>query len=437
LNENPSVNPQVVSSAEDTGGRFGRMLSWLSKGIWTIADQALFAGSNFILSVLLARWLSEKDFGAYSIGLTIFWMSSTIHTGFLTEPMLVFGPGKFRDKLPGYSALILRGHAALTLVIGFLLAMTGLVFGLNGSIMLSQVFFALSVSQFFVLLMWNLRKACYVRLRPRVAAMGGAVYALIMLPSAYALFSGHMLNAWSAIGLLSIAAIVSSLVIMVALKINPFEYISAELMSETFEKHISYGKWAAVTGVITWIPEQLPFIMAGAWHGLDTTASVKALWNFAMPVSHACTAISVFLVPVFVRMRIKQSFFKTVFLITGVVTIVSAGYWLFIGLYNEPLMFLFYKGKYSGHSTGLWIVGAITVVSGILSILSACVRAMEKPQYVFWAYSASSVICLGPGMYLMHRYDVSGALLSIAVSLLAAAVFMTVLIVMHRRKRLN
>jgi O-antigen/teichoic acid export membrane protein len=435
LNDNQDSISGGLFSGGGPGGRLSRAGSWLLKGIWTIADQALFAGSNFVLSILLARWLNETDFGAYSIGLTIFWMASTIHTGFLTEPMLVFGPGRFRDNLSGYSGFIFRGHAALSLITAFLLLFTGVAFGVKGSYMLAQVFYALSISQFFVLLMWILRKACYVRLKPRVAAMGGAVYAAIMLPSAYFLYSHSMLSAWTAIGLLSIAALVSSLVIMFALRLNPLKSVNPELMFQSLGCHLSYGKWAAVTGIITWIPEQLPFIVTGAWHGLDQTAAAKALWNFAMPVAHACTAISVFLVPVFVRMRGRSVFFRTVAAITLLVATAAAGCSVLIGVYGSNLMVLFYKGKYADHSGGLWLIGAITVLSAILSILSACVRAIEKPQHVFWAYGAASAVSLSAGMFLMYRFGVTGALVSIAASLFTSAVFMTVFILKSVNKK--
>ncbi|HEX8297559.1 MAG TPA: hypothetical protein VF594_00250, partial [Rubricoccaceae bacterium] len=33
------------------------------QGAWTVLDQALFSGSNFVVNVLLARWLAPEAFG--------------------------------------------------------------------------------------------------------------------------------------------------------------------------------------------------------------------------------------------------------------------------------------------------------------------------------------------------------------------------------------
>jgi len=398
--------------------------AWLGKGAWTIVDQGLFAGSNFILSVLLARWLSVQDYGAYSIALTVFWMAGTVHTGLLSEPMLVFGPGRFKDNLASYTAFMLRGHAALTLCIAMLLMSSGLLFGMRGNAMLAQVFQSLAVAQFFILLMWMMRKACYVRLRPYLASQAGAIYALIMLPAAYLLFTRHVLNSWSAIMLLCAASLAASLWILVSLRINPFARIAASVSTEAIGNHLTYGRWAAATGIIMWIPEQVPFLVLGAQHGLDKTAAAKALWNFAMPVAHAGTALSVLLVPIFVRIRTRPGFVRTVAVLTGVVSSSAIAYWMCIGLWGRPLMMLFYKGRYIEYTPDLWLIGAITVASVILSVLTAHVRALERPAYVFWAYSGASALCLTLGLALMYRFGVTGALMSMALSLFLAAALM-------------
>ena len=38
---------------------------WTTRGFWAIVDQALFAVSNLIINVLLARWLSPREYGAF------------------------------------------------------------------------------------------------------------------------------------------------------------------------------------------------------------------------------------------------------------------------------------------------------------------------------------------------------------------------------------
>src|SRR5438552_11552208 len=99
-----------------------RMLGLLSKGAWAVTDQALFAGSNFILNIVLARWLTPDGYGAFGVAFAVFLLLGTLHTSLLTEPMIVFGAGRFRDRAAQYLGLLLYGHMIFALPCSLLLA---------------------------------------------------------------------------------------------------------------------------------------------------------------------------------------------------------------------------------------------------------------------------------------------------------------------------
>src|SRR5438045_8021636 len=84
----------------------------VGNGFWAIADQGLFAGSNFILNIVLARWLSPDEYGAFGVAFSIFLLVGTLHSSLLTEPMTVFAPGKFRERIEKYVGICLYGHVA-------------------------------------------------------------------------------------------------------------------------------------------------------------------------------------------------------------------------------------------------------------------------------------------------------------------------------------
>ena len=47
-------------------------LHWVARGGWAVADQASFALSNFVVTVLLARWLPPLEFGAFITSYSVF-----------------------------------------------------------------------------------------------------------------------------------------------------------------------------------------------------------------------------------------------------------------------------------------------------------------------------------------------------------------------------
>ena len=46
--------------------------TWLQKGLYAVLDQGLISGSNFLLTILLARWLAPEQYGAYALSFAIF-----------------------------------------------------------------------------------------------------------------------------------------------------------------------------------------------------------------------------------------------------------------------------------------------------------------------------------------------------------------------------
>ena len=44
----------------------------LPKADFAVLDQALISGSNFIMGILLARWMVPDEYGAYSLAFSVF-----------------------------------------------------------------------------------------------------------------------------------------------------------------------------------------------------------------------------------------------------------------------------------------------------------------------------------------------------------------------------
>ena len=44
----------------------------MSKGVIAVFEESLFAGSNFLVGVLLGRWLKPMDYGAFTAAYSLF-----------------------------------------------------------------------------------------------------------------------------------------------------------------------------------------------------------------------------------------------------------------------------------------------------------------------------------------------------------------------------
>lgn len=72
----PEIFSEITSLPDQNGkaapSRLVSVFGWARKGFWAVLDQGLFAGSNFLVSVLLARWLEPASYGAFSVAYSVF-----------------------------------------------------------------------------------------------------------------------------------------------------------------------------------------------------------------------------------------------------------------------------------------------------------------------------------------------------------------------------
>src|SRR5581483_10624916 len=94
---------------------------WLRRGVLAVTDQGLMSGSNFILSVLLARWLAPEQYGAYALALSVFYFVSSVHQALLLEPMSVLGTSEYSKVRREYTGALLwfQGGFSILLLLVF------------------------------------------------------------------------------------------------------------------------------------------------------------------------------------------------------------------------------------------------------------------------------------------------------------------------------
>ena len=95
---------------------------------YSITDQVLFSGSNFILNILLVRWFGAEKYGAFSLGFSIFLVGSGFYNGFLLEPVSVLGSRHLGDRFYYYTKVILNIHFIVTVVFSLIVVIIGFAF---------------------------------------------------------------------------------------------------------------------------------------------------------------------------------------------------------------------------------------------------------------------------------------------------------------------
>lgn len=391
--------------------------SWARNGTWTVLDQALFAGANFVVSILLARWLEPSGYGAYTFAYTVFILLGAVHGGFVIEPMLVFGAGRFESRLGQYLRVLLSGHLRLSVVFGVVLGTGALIAWAAGELILAHALAAFAFAQAAVLFQWTMRAACYIRTQPALAAASDGLYAILVVGGAFALRALDVLNEATAIALLATASLIAGSVTALRLGVPLRRHDDADLEADSLEQHWGYGGWAASSGVLMWVQGYLPFVLLPLWAGLAQTGALRALFNLVMPVLHATTAITTLLVPYMVRaetLKLQTRIARTV----GLALLGGAAAWaLLIGLAGESILDVLYDGQYNDYAPLLWVVGLLPLTTIVANILMSMLRARERPADIFGARLVASSTMGTIGAALVFVFGVAGALLAALVSI--------------------
>jgi O-antigen/teichoic acid export membrane protein len=414
----------------DTASSIRPLFGWVRKGTWTVLDQGLFATANFAVNILLARWLLPDDYGGFAVAFSLFLLLATVHTGFLTEPMLVFGAGRFRDRLPEYLGVLLRGHLA------FSVFTTLALLALAGALTLADVGYVtrkllvLAAAQPFILWMWLIRRSCYVTMRPHVAAIGSAGYAVVLLSCVAMLRAAGLLTMPSAFGVMTIAALVAGVWIAMQMGVS-VRRPEPELRREVVQAHRQYGRWAAATGGLYWVHDQLALLLVPLWLGLAGSGALKALMNLIMPAGHILTALGMLMLPALVRARARGHLRRDALIWTGALVAGMVIGWLLLGGFGDEAVRFLYDGTYTEVAPLLWALGAVPVLGAVSTGIASVLRAQERPEAVFWGYAASALTAFVAGILLIPAYGLAGA---VAMYLLAIGVEVIVLLALlaHR-----
>ena len=110
--------------------------------------------------MLLARWLTPEGYGAFTVAYILFLLIGAVFGGLIVEPMLVYGAGRFRDRVPAYLRVLLGGHVLFTLAAGAVLGLAAGGIALSGRAAMAGELGTLAVAQGAILFLWLMRRAC-------------------------------------------------------------------------------------------------------------------------------------------------------------------------------------------------------------------------------------------------------------------------------------
>lgn len=405
------------------------------RGLCSLADQGLSSGAHFAVNLLLARWLAPAEYGAFALSFAVLLFFAGLYNALILEPMGVIGPTRYAERLPDYLGLTIWMHAGLSLPVVAALAMAALAARLVGST-LWPLLFALSAAAPGILLLWLMRRACYLLGTPQLAARGSLAYAALLGVGLFWLSRQAKPGAAGVFLWMSGAGVLVSLLLGAGLGLRRehllWRVAKPELKAAVL-RHWSYGRWSLSRTVSYWMASSLYLPAVGALAGLPAVAAYRAADNLMQPMGQTFTAMGLLLLPRLSRQHSLRSggYLKAMAVSISLAASLAAALYVACILAAGPdlLRRLYGNSFYTPSFALVPFLGAALLFRAIGDTgLGLAARAAGRPDIDFRATAAAAIVTLSVGLLLVARYGAAGAALgsmfSAAASCLVAAFFL-------------
>lgn len=416
---------------------FAALTRWSGRLGLTFSDQLIFSLSNFILNMILTRWMPAVEYGAYSLGFSIYLFFLSVPSSLIWEPMAVLGVRKQEDEQPGYFQKLLVYQTAVALALSLpLVAAAFFFYGREAAAVRSA---ALALP--FLALIWFSRQICYYRTAPGEALRVSSVYFILQMAGVVLLFLSDRLSVPAVFAWTSFSSLAAFLFGWKRRGLLSGLYFSLAGLRDPGDLHThwTYGKWMMVAGLANGIMTLSVIPLLTLFTDLESVAAFKAMQNFVTPLQQALAALSLVMLPVTAR-YIQQAggrlSSRQVGLALLAASLVSAVYLLILVFWGRDLIRLLYNQPfYLDYVWLLILLGASTSITALGYVFRILLRAMNRPESIFWSKAVPAVFVLVVGIILISRYGLAGAGITVLISMSLESLTLFVFYIRNSRKQ--
>ena len=423
-----SMSALPTAAVEVNRGSFTQKLArWVTKGSLAIVDQGLISGSNFLIGILLARWLVPTQYGAFSLAFSIFLLLSYVYQSLLSEPQGVFSGSAYSQCLRGYLKALLGIQAMVTVFGIVLLGGSALVvYAMGKADGLPGALAGVAIASPCILFFWLLRRAYYMNLAPGRAAVGAFIYFALVTGGLFVAYKRALVSPFSAYLLMAIGALGTGFFLLTQVnKALPPDAIKGPTAAQAWHKHWEYGRWALAVSVVTWIPYYMYYPLVSAFSGMAQAGQLRALMNLSLPMEQSYTALSILFLPYAARVCREKGVQSSGPLVRRITMLFVSGalaYWAVLIPFKGLVFHVLYAGKYLEVAPLIPYVALGTTLWSAAFGPAILLRAIESPDSIFYARIVASVLSLVIGVPATRAFGLWGVVSSIIVANLAAFV---------------
>lgn len=402
-----------------------RVRAWGVRSGLSILDQGLTSGAGFVLNLVLARWLTSEAYGAFAVAFATLQFFFGFHNVLLIEPMSVMGPANYSRRILAYFRAQLQVQMVLSAVLSLLMFATAAIMsriGVQHELVMAIGAAALAFP--LILLLWLVRRMCYVVQRPAIATWASAFYLCLMLIGLFALRTAGWLDAATAVLLMAVVSVPAAVVPIRMLGIIGTEITDPCPWKQILRENWTYGRWLVASTALFSVASQTQTYLAAALLGLGAAGVLRAMQIPSLVMTQLVTAISLLLLPAMAyefglgqmdRLRRKAVFASVVLSTIAIV------YTAVLGIFAKSIENVMYGGKFASSAWLIPVLGLVPVCTGLATGFSMALRACQKPHFDLLANTISAPVGLVTAILFIKFWGLGGAGISLVAGFAAYA----------------
>jgi O-antigen/teichoic acid export membrane protein len=401
---------------------------------WTMADQAMVSGVNFLTGLLLARFLGLEAFGRFTLLWMVIQFLNSLQFSLISAPMMSIGPKqKDADKSAYYNAVL--AHQFLFSIATFVIIYIGsyIVDIFKPEWGLYQVALPFALASFFFQNQDFIRRYFFCQNKIKTAFLNdfisymGQILIIICLFLNFEVLVPHVL--W-------IIAFTSGIAVIWGLKKVDFHIVNFNQIAIVAKRNIILSKWMTASAIMEWTSGNFFILSAGAILGPYSVGVLKAAQNI-VGVTHILFQGLENIMPIKASLNLVNSgadglkkYIKSTLIIGGsAISLIC----LFVWYFADELMPLVYGDTYSEYGNVLRWYTVIYLLIFICLPVRVGLRALEKTRSIFIAYVLMTIFSFTCSTVMIENWALNGALSGILIT----QIIMLCTIIITFRKQLS
>ena len=405
--------------------------SRLKQMAYSLADQGLAVGGMFLANVALARTQSKEEYGIFALSYSVFTFLAGLYDAVLLETYTVYGSGRYSSRFAEYAQLLWRSNVRLGLVLTASISAIWGALAWAKPALASRTILGLALTCGFLLTASFVRRTFYMRRRPDLAARFSAIYFTVCSVLLLIFVRTNLLSGFTAflIAAVSWCAAGASLAPELPGKGSSRSFMDTE--PRYWKEHWKYARWVLVTALVFQLTNQLYYWLSAGILSVKETGDLRAMYNLIGPVDQVLIAMSFLVLPIMSRRATSRGMAGLLPIwkaYCGGALLVTGSFAACVNLFGKPALHLLYAGKFDDVAPLLGMLALLPVVMATGNTMNAALKALEKPNLVFYAYVCSGSTTVLLGAQLITRFGlrgvVYGLLLSAAAYTISLAAFL-------------